>query len=43
MREGVKKEIHRKEIVVGDLVVVVNGMEIPCDGIFIKSINIIVD
>ena len=43
LRSGIKKEIHRSEIVAGDIILVRGGMQIPADAILVESIDVIVD
>jgi magnesium-transporting ATPase (P-type) len=37
IRNGVNQEIHPGDLVVGDLVRIVDGMDIPVDGLVIKA------
>ena len=40
IRDGVQLFVHQSEILVGDLIQVDNGMEIPADGILVLSHDI---
>lgn len=42
-RDGITMELHQDFVVVGDVIDVSEGMEIPADGILIKSSEITTD
>lgn len=43
MRDGKYKEVCRDEIVVGDVLLVTSGLEIPVDGLALRANDLIVD
>lgn len=43
MRDSKEEEIHKNHIKVGDLIKVVNGMNVPVDGVVIKGVGIMSD
>lgn len=43
IRNGERKELHRSDIVVGDMILISNGMQIPADCILLKAVDVIVD
>ena len=43
IRGGIKNEISSWDIVVGDLVELVTGDEVPADGIFVRGNRLIID
>lgn len=43
IRDGRRTEVHRREIVPGDIILISNGMEIPADCLLYRSINVIVN
>lgn len=43
MRDSKESEIHKNHIKVGDLIKIVNGMNIPVDGVVIKGVGIMSD
>lgn len=43
MRDGKYKEVYREEIVVGDVLLVTSGLEIPVDGLALRANDLIVD
>lgn len=40
IRDGKQTTIHRKEIVPGDIILIVNGIEVPADCLVYKAINV---
>ena len=43
IRDGVVTEIPRKDIVVGDIVLMETGEEVPADGVLLEAISLLVD
>jgi P-type E1-E2 ATPase len=43
MRDSKEQEMHRNNLLVGDIVMVQNGMNIPVDGIIINGVGIMSD
>lgn len=43
LRDGKRTEIHRRDIVPGDIVLISNGMEIPADCLLYRAINVLVN
>lgn len=43
IRDGLASEIRRRDVVVGDLVVLTTGCEIPADGCLLESRSLVVD
>ena len=43
IRNGQRVEIHRSEVVVGDIIILNSGMEIPADSILIEGVDVIMD
>ena len=43
MRDSKEQEIHRNGLMVGDIIMVQNGMNIPVDGIIISGVGIMSD
>jgi len=42
-RNGQEEEIHRNNILVGDIIMIRNGMNVPVDGVVIQSIGVMSD
>lgn len=40
LRNGKKEDIHRDNVLVGDIIYIKGGMEIPADGIILHSVDI---
>ena len=43
VRDGARVEIHRNDIVPGDIIYIENGLEVPADSIVLKAVNVIVN
>jgi Ca2+-transporting ATPase len=43
VRNGKHKEIYKDEIVVGDIILITSGLEIPVDGLALRANDLIVD
>ena len=43
IRNGERIEVHRSDVVVGDVVFLNSGMEIPADSILIQGVDVIMD
>ena len=43
IRGGQKKEVHQSKIVVGDLIIIREGMDIPADGFLVKGSDVTTD
>lgn len=43
VRNGVFTEMHQDEVLVGDVVILTHGMDIPADGYLIEANHILVD
>ncbi|MFC4666152.1 calcium-translocating P-type ATPase, PMCA-type [Falsiporphyromonas endometrii] len=43
IREGSVQQVPKKDIVVGDIVIIEAGCEIPADGVLLESVHLIVD
>ena len=42
-REGVESSMHKENIKVGDIIKIVNGMDVPVDGICIEANGVLAD
>ena len=42
-REGVEKVMHKENIKVGDIIKIVNGMDVPVDGICVEANGVLAD
>lgn len=42
-RDGVEKVMHKENIKVGDIIKIVNGMDVPVDGICIEANGVLAD
>ena len=43
IRKGKKEEVHQDDILVGDLVKVTGGIEVPADGYLLEANEIVTD
>lgn len=43
LRDGKRQEIHRNDIVPGDIIQIENGLEVPADSIVVKAINVVMN
>jgi len=43
IRDGKTLEIHQSEVMVGDLVLLREGMQLPADGLLVKEIEVLCD
>lgn len=42
-REGVEKVLHKENIKVGDIIKIVNGMDVPVDGVCVEANGVLAD
>lgn len=43
IRRGTKEEVHQDDMLVGDLVKVTGGMEVPADGYLLEANEVVTD
>jgi len=43
LRQGMKKAIQKEDVMVGDIIYIKNGMQLPADGIIIEATEVKAD